>query len=281
MRSGWNQSNDRLRFQPADEGDEPAHPLVAAIRSAGPFLLIRRFDREAGRLACVRIAVTGEFEVLSNDQPYAHSFITGLILECPPAFHTSDEWETEEAWVDESPVKGMFAGLVAGAMGWDPEHGIPQNIRDSLEEAEKSLAIDNYRSCVVMSRRTLEGVLRFGFPRLLKRQAVNNKGKALDFNGMIQAFRNANPPPIPLYLLHVIDSIRLLGNVPGAHPVDIKGYQFSRSDADFALHATYHFLDQYFSKIDTEVTQYYTLTIDLTTEEATGGGGAVGAKATP
>ena len=40
-------------------------------------------------------------------------------------------------------------------------------------------------------------------------------------------------------------------------------YHFSRSDAEFALYATIHFLDQYFSKIDKEVTQYYTVTIDL------------------
>jgi hypothetical protein len=64
-------------------------------------------------------------------------------------------------------------------------------------------------------------------------------------------------------LLHVADSIRVLGNVPGAHATDIANYHFSRSDAEFALYATIHFLDQYFSKIDQEVTEYYTLTIDL------------------
>ena len=83
---------------------------------------------------------------------------------------------------------------------------------------------------------------------------------------MIQDFRNKKPSPIPDHLLHVADSIRLLGNVPGAHASDIANYQFSRSDAEFALYATDHFLDQYFSKIDKEVAQYYTLTIDLSDE---------------
>jgi hypothetical protein len=57
----------------------------------------------------------------------------------------------------------------------------------------------------------------------------------------------------------------LIGNVPGAHAADIQGsYRFSRSDAEFALTATFHFLDLYFSKIDPDVANYYTLTIDLT-----------------
>lgn len=158
----------------------------------------------------------------------------------------------------------MFAGLLTGALGWDPSHNIPDNVQHSLDEARRSLEIANYRSCVVMSRRTLEGVLKFGYERLLKRQPVNKKGHGLMLNEMIQDFRGQKPPPIPDHLLHVADSIRLIGNVPGAHASDILNYHFSRSDAEFTLYATVHFLDQYFSKIDQEVTQYYTLTIDLT-----------------
>ena len=113
-----------------------------------------------------------------------------------------------------------------------------------------------------MCRRTIEGVIRFGFPRLLKREAVDKKGKALMLAAMVDAFRSEKPPIIPTHLLHVADSVRLLGNVPGAHPADIKGYHFSKSDAEFAIYSTVHFLAQYFEKIDTQVDEYYTLTID-------------------
>ena len=34
-------------------------------------------------------------------------------------------------------------------------------------------------------------------------------------NDMIQEFRKQKPSPIPDHLLHVADSIRLIGNVPG------------------------------------------------------------------
>ena len=147
-------------------------------------------------------------------------------------------------------------------------HNIPDNIQQSLDEARRSLDIANYRSSVAMSRRTLEAVLKFGYERLLKKQPINKKGRELMLNDMIQEFRNQNPPSIPDHLLHVADSIRVIGNVPGAHAADIPEYHFSRSDAEFALYATIHFLDQYFAKIDPEVTKYYRLTIDLNESSA-------------
>src|SRR5882724_5119463 len=102
----------------------------------------------------------------------------------------------------------MFAGLLAGALGWDPSHNIPENIQESLDEARKSFEIANYRSCVVMSRRTFEGVLKFGFQRLLGRAPIDRRGHSLMLNAMIQKFRNANPSPVPEHLLHIADSIR-------------------------------------------------------------------------
>jgi len=177
-----------------------------------------------------------------------------------------EDFEVTEEWRTDEETKAMFAGMLAGAFGWDPSHNVPDNIQQSLDEARRALDIANYRSCVVMSRRTLEAVLKFGYQRLLKKEPINKKGHGLMLNEMIQEFRAQKPSPIPEHLLHVADSVRLIGNVPGAHASDIANYHFSRSDAEFALYAAIHFLDQYFSKIDQEVTQYYTLTIDLAEE---------------
>ena len=171
--------------------------------------------------------------------------------------------EIHEEWTTDKDIAARFAGMLAGAMGWDPLHNIPENIQQSLDEAKRSLEIANYRSCVAMARRTLEAVLKFGHERLLKKPPINKKGLGLMLNDMIQDFRNQKPSPIPEHLLHIADAIRLIGNVPGAHATDIANYHFSRSDAEFALYAVIHFLDQYFSKIDKEVTEYYQMTIDL------------------
>jgi Domain of unknown function (DUF4145) len=263
-RTGWLQSSDRLRFHHESAAQRPSdHPLGEVLREMQPHLLIRRLDRAEDSFASVHITIDGEVTVFSNGSNFARSFFAGVFLDCPPSFHTWDDVEVVEEWVDEAQVKAMFAGLLAGALGWDPSHNIPDNIQDSLDEAHKSLEIANYRSCVVMSRRTLEGVLKFGFRRLLGREPTDRRGHSLMLNAMIQEFRNTNPPPIPEHLLYIADSLRLIGNVPGAHAAEIKGYQFSRSDAEFAFYATHYFLEQYFSKIDQEVTQYYTLTIDL------------------
>lgn len=263
-KTGWNQSVDRLRFHLIqDSSNSSHHPLARMLEKVAPHILVRRLDRDEDQFVSVQASVDGEIVILSNDTDFARSFFAGLFLECPPSFHTFEEFEISEGWLTDSETKALFAGMLAGAFGWDPSHNIPDNIQQSLDEARRSLEIANYRSCVAMSRRTLEAVLKFGYERLLKQKPVNKKGQGLMLNDLIQAFRGQKPSLIPQHLLHLADSIRVIGNVPGSHAADIANYHFSRSDAEFALYATIHFLDQYFSKIDQEVTGYYTLTIDM------------------
>lgn len=263
IEEGWSQA-DRLRFH-SDTKVKAAkgHPLTAVLANLKPNLLIRRYDREEDSFLTASIGQNGEIEILSNDSNFAQRYLHGLFLECPPSFHSADELEINDEWVEDQQICAMFLGLLHGALGWDPSHQIPPAIRASLEEAEKALSIANYRSCVVMCRRTIEALLKFAFPRLLGSKAIDNKGRELTLNAMIERFKNQKPSKIPAHLLHVLDSIRVIGNVPGAHAAEIEGYQFSKSDAEFALASVHYFAEQYFSKIDKEVLEYYTLTIDL------------------
>ncbi len=118
-----------------------------------------------------------------------------------------------------------------------------------------------------MCRRAIEALLQFAFPRLLRRAATDKKGYALTLNAMIDEFKKQPGTPIPLHLLYVADSVRLVGNVPGAHPQELKDYNLTRYDAQFAVASAHHFVNQYFSKIDTEVSEYCELTIDLPESE--------------
>jgi hypothetical protein len=160
--------------------------------------------------------MSGEITVWSNDADFADTFFRGLFVECPPSFHRIEEFQIDRGWVADAETEGIFAGMLAGAQGWDPSHNVPDNIQQSLDEARRALDIANYRSSVAMSRRTLEAVRKFGYQRLLKREPANAKGRDLMMNDLIQEFRNQRPQPIPEHLLHVADSIRLIGNVPGA-----------------------------------------------------------------
>lgn len=210
-RSGWNQSVDRLRFHVQRSVDVPSgHPLKRVLDQLGPHLLIRCLDREEDRFASVNVSIEGEVVVLSNDATFAHALLEGIFLECPPSFHTLKDFQITEEWQSDSGIRALFMGMLSGAFGWDPSHSIPDNIQQSLDEAKRSLDIANYRSCVAMSRRTLEAVMNFGYERLLKKQPVNKKGKGLMLNDMIQEFRNHRASPIPEHLLHVADSIRLI-----------------------------------------------------------------------
>lgn len=252
-----------LRRRPRQPRITPDHTILTNLK---PHLLIRRYDREEDAFLVVFITQDGEIEIDSNNRNFAHRYLNGLFLECPPSFHSADELEIVDEWVEDQQICAMFLGLLHGALGWDPSHQIPPAIRASLEEAEKALPIANYRSCVVMCRRTIEALLKFAFPRLLGSKPIDNKGRELTLNAMIEGFKKQRPSPIPTHLLHVLDSVRVIGNVPGAHASEIEGYQFSKSDAEFALASVHYFVEQYFSKIDTEVLEYYTLTIDLNEE---------------
>ena len=263
IEEGWSHA-DRLRFHTETQVKiAEGHPLAAVLTNVKPHLLIRRYDREEDSFMTARIDLGGEIEILSNDRNFAHRYLHGLLLECPPSFHSLEELEVVEEWVNDSQICAMFLGLLHGALGWDPSHQIPPVIRASLEEAGKALSIANYHSCVVMCRRTVEALFKFAFLRLLGRPAVDSKGRTLTLDAMIEHFKKQKPYPIPLHLLHIVDSVRLIGNIPGAHPVEIEGYNFSKHDAEFILASVHYFLEQYFSKIDKEVSEYYTLTIDL------------------
>ena len=264
IKEGWSHA-DRLRFHLETEIEAKKNSSLAVLLgSLKPHLLIRRYDVEEDFFVAISVSLDGVIDILSTDREAAQRYLSGLFLDCPPSFHSAKELEVvEDEWSDNQQLLAMFLGLLHGALGWDPSQQIPPAIRQSLEEAEKALSIANYRSCVVMCRRTVEALLKFAHHRLLGAPAIDRKGRALTLDALIERFMKEKSLPIPLHLLHVLDSIRLVGNVPGAHPIEIKDYRFSKSDAEFALASVHYFIWQYFSKIDNEVTKYYTLTIDL------------------
>jgi len=264
IEEGWSIA-DRLRFH-FETGIEVEqdHPLKSVFDHLRPHVTIRRFEREEDFFITIFIQLDGGLYILSNDKEFAQKYLHGLFLNCPPSYHSVEELDIiEEGWVVDGMIYAMFMGLLEGALGWDPSYQIPPSIRQSLEEANKALVIANYRSCVVMCRRTIEALLKFSFCRVLKIKPENRRGRALTLYAMIERYKQEKPSPIPEHLLQILDSIRLIGNVPGAHAEEIKDYRFSKSDAEFALSSVSYFLEQYFTKIDAEVTEYYTLTIEL------------------
>ncbi len=260
-RKGWS-AGDRLRIalKPATLPD--GHPLAAILAAVVPHVLLRRYDRDEDAFVAFTFTLDSKIVVDTNDREFGWRYIEGLLLECPPSFHTKDELSAQESWISDTSKRARFLGMLQGALGWDSSHQIPPAIQESLEEAENALAISNYRSCVAMCRRMTEATLKFAHERLLKRKPVDKKGKDLMLNGLIENFRADPAHPIPQHLLHVADSLRVIGNVPGAHAKDIENYQFSRTDAEFAVATAHYFVDQYFSKVDPEVTKYYTLTVE-------------------
>lgn len=258
---GWSVSVDRFRFhfepKHTTSGD---HPLKQMLASQAPHVLIRKLDKEEDYFVAISIFVDGKIRVLSNDEDRAHEFLDGLVLGFPPSFKERSDLTLEANWQTAAEPVAFFCGMLAGAMGWDPMHDIPPSLEESILEARKSLEIGNYKSCVVMSPRAVEALLKFAHKRLLGKDPIK-KGKNMMLNDLINAFRGTKK--IPEHLLQVADSLRLLGNVPGAHPVDIPDYQFTRYDAEFGLASLLYFNEQYFTKIDKDVRSYYSIEIDF------------------
>jgi len=134
-------STFRTKTQPAAD-----HPLAALIGNIVPHLTVRRLDEEEDRFISLQISTHGTVTSMSNDRAFAIDTFNRLLLDCPPSFHTIDEFDITEDWISDPVGVAFFLGMLSGARGWDPSHNIPANIRQSLEEAHNSLESANYRS---------------------------------------------------------------------------------------------------------------------------------------
>ncbi len=99
LRNGWFQSGDRLRFHSASKREiDPDHPMATLVNAMQPHLLIRRYDREEDCLTAVHIELSGAIRIWSNDEAFARKFLAGTFMECPPSFHSSEEFDIQQGW---------------------------------------------------------------------------------------------------------------------------------------------------------------------------------------
>jgi hypothetical protein len=248
----WSPS-DRMRFWYTQTNNQALHgPL--GIFNVAPHLLLRKLDKEEDSFCHCQVSMDGEVLIQSNDSSYAEDFFVKVFVNVPPSFHELKEWEISKQWTQTPEIIAMFCGSLAGAIGWTDR--IPSGIDRSIEEAKANYDLKKWNPCVVMCRRALEETMQFAYKRFFKQ---NSKG--LDFNAIVRKFEKEKSDIIPKHWISALDSVRNIGNIPGAHP-EKKKYKFTRVDADLALLQTIAFREAYFSKIDKEVGVVYTLEID-------------------
>jgi len=258
---GWGPS-DRFRFWFVTESQEIENPLLEALVNREPHLLIRKIDVEEDSFCHCEISLSGNIKIYSNDDEYAKHFFSDVFTNTPPSFHKQKAWKTESKWIKDNTSITFFLGSLHGALGWISEQ-IPQEIRESLDEAQQAFEAERYRSSVVMCRRAIESAMKLAYKRFFKRESKTAKGRSLNLNQIIREFERKKPQVIPKHLINVLDYVRNIGNVPGAHPMPIPKYRFTRQDAEGALFNTRLFLSSYFSKIDKEIGRVYSLKIDI------------------
>jgi HEPN domain-containing protein len=228
--SGWNLS-DRLRFW---------HTLAGTVPHTG--LTVRKLDLDERALVHCNVDSHGALSILSNSREYATRFFRTVFLNSPPQFAGSRDWKVTSGWTADETMVAFFAGSVAGALGWGPK--VPHEIEASLKEALDNLERQNWKSCVVMCRRALQALMEVAYEK-----QFGAKPGRLDLNAIIRRFEALTSQPIPRHWLNIADSVRNIGNVPGAHPRVIPGYRFSKQDAALAYTNTSNFVAAYFEKI--------------------------------
>jgi len=153
----------------------------------------------------------GALSILSNNREYAIRFFRVVFLNSPPRFAGARDWKVTSGWIADETTVAFFAGSVAGALGWGPK--VPGEIEGSLKEALDNLERRNWKSCVVMCRRALQALMETAYEK-----QFGAKARKLDFNAIIRRFETVPSQPIPRHWLNIADSVRNIGNVPGAHP---------------------------------------------------------------
>jgi len=249
----WSLS-DRMRFWYADTTGKKS-PEPQAIFNVSPGIYLRKLDREEDAFCVCDVNMNGEIELWSNDGNYAEGFFFKVFVNVPPTFYGLDDWEISKQWIQTPEIITMFQGSLDGALGWTER--VPSGIDRSIEEAKTNYELKKWNPCVVMCRRALEEIMEFAYRRFF-----NQEPKGLDFNTIIRKFENERSDVIPKHWINVLDSVRNIGNVPGAHPTK-KDYKFTRIDAELSLLQTTAFREAYFSKIDREVDAVYRLEFDI------------------
>jgi len=236
--------SDRMRFwyHPTHENKLPQQSAVSKIP---PHLTIRRLDREEDSLCYCQVILNGELIILSNSDSYANDFFAKVFLNVSPSFRGIDDWHVSRHWLTTNDLVERFRAAVDAAMGWTER--VPSGIDRSIEEATMNYRLKKWNPCVVMCRRALEGIMQFAFRRFFKQNP-----KDLNFNAIVRKFEKEKPDVIPKHWIGVLDSVRSLGNIPGAHP-STKHYKFTRIDAEIALLQTNAFREAYFMKIDADL----------------------------
>jgi len=245
-KQGWFRA-DRFRFWYPLK----MKPLVDLPEKLVPTrLYVRSFDAVNGRLVVCRI-FPAYLQILSNGKECAEIFFSQVFCNVPPSFHLSSDWAFKKYWSSRKRDVGYFMSAMAACLSWSESiDKTSKEVRDSYKEAQKTFESGLWKSTVVMCRRATEAVLKDAHKKFFIKVPMK-KRRRLSLHELIKTFESVQPPIIPLHYLRLLDAIRLIGNIPGAHPEKpIPNYDFTSQDASLALTNLGAFLNMYYETFE-------------------------------
>ena len=112
IEEGWSNA-DRFRFHVERPKIETKNEAMNTIlQSIQLHLLIRRYDKVQDSFISIHISTEGTFDILSNNEEFAHKYLEGLFLEFPPSFHSIEDLQVTTEWVNKAETYYLFLGLL-------------------------------------------------------------------------------------------------------------------------------------------------------------------------
>jgi len=252
---GWNPIKDRFRFFFSDNKlSESLKGTSLEFLDIGPRLFLRFLDRDRGGCIGLSVAFDGSILGVSNDDSFAEEVFSAVFFDDPAHSSKIEDWRITKEYTKEKVIIAYFTGILESALGWKGET-LDTTISKDLREAEKALKIGNWKSCIVMSARTVEKLVKDTFQNVIDPFTSQTTEKPT--LGMIVGILERQKT-LPSHVLRYLRGLTELRNT--IHP---GGYEPTHADALLAFSSAQTIIGWIWERQGKNIGEIYTLEIPL------------------
>ena len=252
---GWNPIGDRFRFFFSDTRlSELLKEAGLEFLELGPRLFVRILDKDRGSCLGLSIAFDGIIEGWSNDDSFAEEVFSTIFFDNPAHSSKIEDWRITREYSTKKVTIAFFRGILESGLGWKGET-LDAIIREDLKEAEEAFKIGHWKSCIVMSARTVEKLIKDVFNAVVApfTQGTNQKPTLGMIVGILEQQRT-----LPSHVLRYLRGLTELRNT--IHP---GGHEPTHADALLALSSAQSITGWIWESQGKSIGEIYTLEIPL------------------
>jgi len=252
---GWNLIRDRFRFFFSDNKlSESLKGTPLEFLDIGPRLFLRVLDRDRGGCIGLSVSFDGSIVGVSNDDSFAEEVFSAVFFDNPAHSSKIEDWQITKEYSTEKVTIAYFRGILESALGWKGE-ALDAIISKDFREAEKALKIGNWKSCIIMSARTVEQLVKDVFQNVIAPFTSQTTKKPT--LGMVVGILEREKA-LPSHILRYLRGLTELRNT--IHP---GGYEPTHADALLAFSSAQSIIGWIWERQGKNIGEIYTLEIPL------------------